>query len=104
MGTGSVPSGPPGMDHPAGWCSPASSCRTLQMTLFACAAWSFGKQERRREQAQKRAERRKADAETLLSAVQPERRAEPSNIPNGFEFSTLLQTNLTPLTIRNKER
>ncbi len=50
-------------------------------------------QQRRQERAQKRAERRKADAETLVSAAQPERRAEPDSTPNGFEFSTPLQTN-----------
>jgi hypothetical protein len=56
-------------------------------------------QQRRREQAQKRAERRKAREASLV--------AESETVlldTNGFEFSTSGQTNLTPLTIHNKER
>jgi hypothetical protein len=61
-------------------------------------------QQRRQEQARKRAERRKAREEALLSAAPPENRTEPNNTPHGFEFSTPLQTDLTHLTIHNKER
>jgi flagellar biosynthesis GTPase FlhF len=61
-------------------------------------------QERRREQAHKRAARRKGHKEADALAAQPERTAEPEITPNGFEFATSGQTDLTPFTVHNKER
>ena len=60
-------------------------------------------QQRRQEQARQRAERKKA-REAATNPLQPESIGEPELTPNGFEFSTALETGEPTLTLPNQEQ